>query len=113
MVGNPLQVDAPITVAVAGTPDPDDSIIDAFAACGANCSEISRKLAAFFPTNTGTSTALNMDLNNQNREDNGIAKLDYHFSERNSFVGTYFIGDSEQIEEDTTVLNPLFLSHAR
>jgi hypothetical protein len=112
VVGNPLQVDAPITVLSAGTPDPDENIKDAFVACGSTCSETSRKLAALFPTNTGSSTLLNMDLNNQNREDNGIAKLDYHFSEKNSFVATYFIGDSEQTEEDTTVLNPLFLSHA-
>jgi hypothetical protein len=38
--------------------------------------------------------------------------VDYHFSERNSFVGTYFFGDSNQLEESTTVLNPLFLSQA-
>jgi hypothetical protein len=40
------------------------------------------------------------DYNNQNREDNGILKVDYHATERNSFNATYFAGDSNQIEED-------------
>jgi Carboxypeptidase regulatory-like domain/TonB dependent receptor len=110
VVGNPLSVLAPITNSSAS--DPTDSVADVFAACAPNCSLTSQKLATLFPFNPGPSTSLLMDLDNRNREDNGIIKLDYHFSEKHSFVGTYFIGDSEQTEEDTTVLNPLFLSHA-
>ena len=72
-----------------------------------------RKLATFLPFNPGPGTELNMDLNNRNREDNGIVKLDYHLSEKNSLIATYFIGDSLQTEEDTTVVNPLFLSQAQ
>ena len=54
-----------------------------------------------------------MDLNNRNREDNGILKLDYHLSEKSNLVATYFLGDSVQTEEDTTVVNPLFLSQSK
>jgi hypothetical protein len=110
VVGNPLQVTAPITNSSAS--DPSDSVADVFAACAPNCSAVSQHLAKLFPLNPGPTTSLNMDLNNRNREDNGIAKLDYHFSEKHTFVGSYFIGDSTQTEESTTVLNPLFLSEA-
>jgi hypothetical protein len=110
VVGNPLLVFAPITN--SSPSDPTESVADVFAACAPNCSTASQQLAKLFPFNPGPSTSLNMDLNNRNREDNGILKLDYHFSEKHTFVGTYFIGDSTQTEEDTTVLNPLFLSQA-
>jgi hypothetical protein len=110
-VGNPLSVVTPITVSVG---DPTISIADAFAECTASgtCSSISEKLAALLPYNPGPTTALNLDFNNLNREDNGILKLDYHLSERHTLTGMYFIGDSVQTEEDSTVLNPLFLSQA-
>jgi hypothetical protein len=112
VVGNPLLVEAPITNAQA-TPDPDESVADAFALCEPNCSSVSEKLRALLPFNPGQTTDLNTDFDNRNREDNGILKIDYHFSEKNTFVGTYFFGDSKQLEESTTVLNPLFLSQAR
>src|SRR5580704_512642 len=110
-VGNPLQVTTPVTVSIG---DPTSSIVDAFAECQAasNCSPISEKLAGYLPSNPGPSEQLNLDYNNRNREDNGIIKLDYHFSQKHSFVGSYFVGDSVQDEEDTTVLNPMFLSQA-
>src|SRR5581483_8802749 len=112
VVGNPLSVLAPISVSSAS--DTSDSLPDALARCAATstCSSVSQQLAKLLPNNPGPTTTLNLDLNNRNREDNGIAKLDYHFSEKHTFVGTYFIGDSAQTEEDTTVLNPLFLSIA-
>ena len=71
-----------------------------------------RSLRSFFPFNPGPGSALNLDLNNRNREDNGILKLDYHLSEKSNLVATYFIGDSLQTEEDMTVVNPLFLSQS-
>jgi Carboxypeptidase regulatory-like domain/TonB dependent receptor len=112
VVGNPLAVLAPISVSSAS--DTDDSLPDALARCAATstCSRASAQLGKLLPYNPGPTTTLNLDLNNRNREDNGIAKLDYHLSEKHSFVGTYFMGDSAQTEEDTTVLNPLFLSVA-
>jgi len=110
-VGNPLVVDAPVSVPIG---DPTISIADAFSECKAagTCSPISEKLAQFLPFNPGPSTTLNLDYNNLNREDNGIVKLDYHLSDKHTLVGTYFVGDSVQTEEDVTVLNPLFLSQA-
>jgi hypothetical protein len=112
VVGNPLSVLAPISMSSAS--DTSDSLPDALARCAATstCSNASQQLAKLLPYNPGPTTSLNLDLNNRNREDNGIAKLDYHFSEKHTFVGTYFVGDSAQTEEDTTVLNPLFLSVA-
>ena len=110
VVGNPTAVDAPITN--SSSVDPDDSVADVFAACAPNCSTVSQQLSQYFPNNPGQTTTMNTDFNNRNREDNGIVKVDYHYSEKNSFVGTYFFGDSNQLEESTTVLNPLFLSQA-
>jgi outer membrane receptor protein involved in Fe transport len=91
------------------------NIADAFAQCAATatCSATGQKLATLLPNNPGPTTELNLDLNNRNREDNGIVKLDYHLSEKSNLVATYFLGDSVQTEEDTTVVNPLFLSQAR
>ncbi len=116
VVGNPLAVSTPITV---DNGDPTSSVPAAFAECGPSgaqpygpCSTVSQKLVALLPPNPGPTTSLNLDFNNRNREDNGILKLDYHFSDKTSFVGTYFIGDSVQTEEDTTVTNPIFLSQA-
>ncbi len=110
-VGNPLAVITPVSVAIG---DPTSSIADAFAECTAtaSCSSISQKLAAFLPYNPGPTTTLNLDYNNLNREDNGIAKVDYRLSEKHMLTGMYFVGDSVQTEEDTTVLNPLFRSQA-
>src|SRR5882724_6115359 len=110
VVGNPGNVDAPITN--SSTEDTDDSVAEVFAACAPNCSSVSQNLLQYFPFNPGPSTTLSLDFNNRNREDNGILKLDYHLNDKNSFIGTYLIGDSVQTEEDTTVLNPLFLSQA-
>jgi len=89
VVGNPGLVSVPVSTSIG---DPDNSIADAFALCtaNANCSATSQKLATFLPFNPGPDTELNLDLNNRNREDNGILKLDYHLSEKNSLVATYF-----------------------
>ena len=122
-VGNPGTVDVPVTgsLATASNPtgDPTTSIADAFAECGPGgtqpygpCTTTSQTLAKLLPFNPGASTTLNLDLNNLNREDNGILKLDYHLSDKSTLVGTYLIGDSVQTEEDTTVTNPLFLSQS-
>jgi hypothetical protein len=112
VVGNPGLVSVPVSTPIG---DPDSSIADAFALCtaNANCSPVSQRLATLLPFNPGPDTELNLDLNNRNREDNGILKLDYHLSDKSNLVATYFLGDSVQTEEDTTVVNPLFLSQAK
>lgn len=116
-VGNPLSVDAPVTASIG---DPTTSITDALAECGPSgpqpygpCSAISVKLATLLPNNPGPGTQLFLDYNNLNRGDNGILKMDYHPSQKHTIIGSYFIGDSLQTEEDVTVLNPMFRSQAQ
>ncbi|MFZ3339877.1 MAG: TonB-dependent receptor [Terriglobales bacterium] len=109
-VGNPLQVNSPVSVSIG---DPTTSIVDAMAECAPNCSPISTALAQYLPYNPGPDETMATDYNNLNRGDNGIAKLDYNFSQKHSFSVDYFIGDSLQTEEDVTVLNPMFLSQAQ
>ncbi len=130
VVGNPVSVDSPVTSVLYngdGSLDTDDSLASAVLACQAagNCDPMSMNLVSynksgqtlFLKNPGGTSdpndiTAINTDYNNQNREDNGIVKLDFHANDRNNFNFTYFIGDSNQIEEDVNVAQPLWLSHA-
>ena len=115
IVGNPVVKQTPLTVSAGG--DPTISIPDAIAACGDSCNPLSLAVAQLFPANNGSyrpdePTAKAFDMNNTNREDSGIVKLDYHLNERNVFSGRYFIGDSFQTEEDFNVLNSAFLSQA-
>jgi hypothetical protein len=130
VVGNPVSVDSPVTSVLTnsdGSLDTEDSLASAVAACQAagTCNPMSMNLVNYnksgqtlFLNNPGGTadpndvTAIDTDYNNQNREDNGIVKLDFHASERHSFNATYFIGDSNQIEEDVNVAQPLWLSHA-
>lgn len=115
-VGNPLTVNTPTTV---HTGDPKTSLVDAFAECQATntCSPVSEAVVNLFPTNPGTAIPKNpkvlaTDFLNTNREDNGVLKLNYDATPKNTFIGTYFIGDSLQHEEDVIVINPLFISQA-
>lgn len=109
-VGNPLQVNAPISVPIG---DPEYSIADAMAECSPNCSPLSVALANYLPYNPGPDVTAFTDFNNLNRGDNGILKADYTLSQKHSFSLDYFIGDSLQTEEDVSVLNPLFLSQSK
>jgi Carboxypeptidase regulatory-like domain len=130
IVGNPVSVDTPVTSILTnpdGSLDTEDSLASAVQACqiAGNCNPMSMNLVNYnkngqtlFLTNPGGTAdpndiaAINTDYNNQNREDNGIVKLDFHATERHSFNATYFIGDSNQIEEDVNVAQPIWLSHA-
>ena len=121
VVGNPLSLSTPVTDSIG---DPDISIPDAMADLGCKpigsvgnpCNDLSLTLLKYYPTNHGTNpndpTLLNLDFNNQNREDNGIIKIDYQFSNKHNFSGRYFAGDSNQTEEDSNVLQPYWLSIA-
>ncbi len=116
VVGNPLAVESPVTVPIG---DPTSSIADAISECQTQgtCSTISLSLAKLYPTNTGQNqqgpTVIDTDFDNQNREDNGIVKVNYTASQHNSFYGTYFIGNSLQTEETPNVLNAEWLSQAQ
>ena len=80
VVGNPLAVNSPVTVSIG---DPTTSIVDAISECQTEgtCSAISLSVAKLFPANNGQNqqgpTVIDTDFNNQNREDNGIVKVDY------------------------------------
>lgn len=116
LVGNPLQLNTPLTVPAG---DPTISIPDAVAECTAadTCNQLSLNLLQYFPSNTGTANASdptlrNFAFNNNNREDNGILKVDYQFNDRNNFSFRYFVGDSDQVEENHNVLQPYWLDMA-
>jgi hypothetical protein len=119
VVGNPLTLNTPITTLDSMDQNPDDNLAVAFQQCGVSCSQISQSLFKYFLANPGYTasntdpTLIFTDYNNQNREDNGILKLDYHASARNSFNATYFVGDSDQIEEDLVYTQPYWLTTAK
>ena len=119
MVGNPLTLNTPITTLNSADQNPDDNVAVAFQQCGGFCSQISQNLFKYFLANPGYTasstdpTLIFTDYNNQNREDNGILKVDYHVTDRNSFNATYFAGDSNQIEEDLVYTQPYWLTTAK
>jgi Carboxypeptidase regulatory-like domain/TonB dependent receptor len=114
IVGNPLLADTPDTVPFGG--DLTNSIPDVISNCNAlpGCvvNPLSLKIAQLYPTNTGSagSGLLFQDLANRNRADNVLVKVDYHFSEKNTFTARYFFADSTQTEEDGFYLAPEFLT---
>ena len=116
IVGNPLLANSPDTVPLGG--DLNNSIPDVEANCAAlpGCviNPLSLQLSGLYPTNTGTAGPglLFQDLVNQNRADNALVKVDYHFSKNNTLTGRYFFADSTQTEEDGDYLAPQFLSQA-
>jgi hypothetical protein len=118
VVGNPLTLDTPITTLDSADQDPDDNLAVAFQQCGGSCSQQSLNLQPYFLANPGFTasstdpTLIFTDFNNSSREDNGIVKLDYHATERNSFNATYFIGDSDQVEEDSVYTSQKWLTVA-
>jgi hypothetical protein len=135
-VGNPFNVDSPVTSSLAGRIDPSFgvdntqySIVDAEAAagCSANpspCSALSLVLVNVFPVNPGLTVPgsctsavncdpalINFDFNNTNRADNLVFKSDYHLNEHHVFTGRFIYANSNQVEEDASPLRPQWLSH--
>ena len=90
-VGNPYDVDSPVTTSSIG--DPSISLVDAEAAagCPAACSPVSLQIAKLFLPNPGSTVSgadpalINFNFNNLNREDNFI-KSDYHLNDKNIFT---------------------------
>jgi len=116
VVGNPLLLSTPVTTSIG---DPLLSIPDAVAECQADgtCNQLSLNLLPLFPENLGTTSANDptlraFDFNNNNREDNGIAKVDYHLNSKHTLSARFFMGDSVQTEESANVLQPYWLSQA-
>jgi hypothetical protein len=135
-VGNPFNVDSPVTSSLAGRIDPSFgvdptqySIVDAEAAAGCNanpspCSALSLALVSVFPVNPGLTipsactidncdpALINFDFNNVNRADNLVFKSDYHWNEHNVFTGRFIYANSNEIEEDASPVRQQWLSHA-
>ena len=70
-----------------------------------------------FPVNNGTNpagnTIVSTNFPNVNRSDTGVAKVDHHFSSSETLSGHYLIGDSNQIEQDATILQPQWRSTSK
>jgi len=64
-----------------------------------------------FPPNSTTSVSTNFP--NVNRSDTGVAKVDHHFSSSETLSGHYLVGDSNQVEQNTTVLQPQWRSTSK
>jgi hypothetical protein len=114
LVGNSEVLPTPVTSSLGG--DPTNSIPDAIAAvqaAGLTPSALSLSLLKFYPTNAGSTPNLQVGFPNKNREDNGLVKMDYHFNDRQTLSGHYFIGDSLQTERDIPVLQPIWQSQAK
>jgi hypothetical protein len=131
-VGNPLNVDTPVTSSLVGRVDPSEidpteySIVDAAnaAGCGisplpSTCNPLSLSLVKYFPTNPGLTVSssdpalMRTDFNNLNRADNLVFKIDYHPNEKNVISGRFVYANSNQIEEDTIAVAPQWLSQAK
>jgi hypothetical protein len=104
-VGSTNQVSAPTITSLGG--DPANSLPDAVAgvlAAGLTPSPLSLHLAGcttsptiqctgnLFPANLGSTTSFSPNLQSFIKEDNGVAKVDYHINERNAVSGMYFFG---------------------
>jgi hypothetical protein len=121
---------SPATTTLGG--DPTNSIPDAIADLGAHGQTVNPLSAnligmgtfagngpfpGLFPVNNGTNplgvTAVSTGFPNVNRSDTGVAKVDHHFSSTETLSAHYLIGDSNQIEQDFTVLQPQWRSTSR
>lgn len=63
------------------------------------------------PANSNNSVSTNFP--NVNRSDTGVAKVDHHFTANQTISGHYLIGDSNQIEQDSTILQPQWRSESQ
>lgn len=69
-----------------------------------------------FPKNTAPDPAnpasVTLGFPNQNRADTGVVKVDHHFTQTSLLSAHYLIGDSKQIEQDFSVLQPEWRSQS-
>jgi hypothetical protein len=122
---------SPATTSLGG--DPTNSIPDAIADLNAHGISTINPLSAnligmgmftgngpypgLFPVNDGTNplgpTAVSTGFPNVNRSDTGVAKVDHHFSPTETLSGHYLVGNSNQIEQDFTILQPEWRSESQ
>lgn len=112
-VGNTYTTEIPLSVPAGG--DTTNSIPDAetdLAAHGLSVSPVSANLLKLYPANTSGSTSVPLGFPNTTRMDNGVVHVDYHLNDRQSFDGSWFIGNSDQIEQGAPSVSPLFVGTA-
>ena len=112
--------------ATASVGNPALSLVDAITAlqgAGITPSAVSLKLAGctagatpvctgnLFP-NSGTSNSFLSTFPTINTSDNGVGKLDYHASDKNSFNGMFFYGHYNSTGEDHAFVNQLATDNA-
>ncbi len=131
-VGNPVEVDTPVTTSLIGRVDPsvidptEYSIVDAAAAAGCGitplpttCNALSLALSKYFPANPGLTISssdpalINYNFNNVNRADNLVAKTDFHPNDRNVISARFIYANTNQVEEDALPVAPQWLSQAQ
>jgi len=64
-----------------------------------------------FPANSTTNVTT--DFPNVNRSDTAVAKVDHHFTANQTISAHYLIGDSQQIEQDSTILQAIWRSQSQ
>ena len=126
-VGNTSQFPSYVTTSLGG--DPTNSLVDAIAALQAAnipISPVSLQVGgctlgppiscngSAFPLNNGTNptdpTLINYGLSNTVNADNGVAKVDYHFNDRQVITGRYFYGNNSGTVADASQLQPQWLT---
>ena len=129
-VGNPTFHSSPITAAGVGPASQNlvgacntartAGTLTALSAQLAGLSLTCTPLANYpglFPANPGPTKFNNSNLDTVNSINSGVAKLDYHLNQKNTFSGMYFIspGDGTFVDNATTEFDPnrLTLQHAR
>ena len=126
-VGNTSQFPSYVTGSLGG--DPTNSLVDAIAALQAASipiSPVSLQVGgctlgppiscngSAFPLNNGTNptdpTLINYGLSNTVNADNAVAKIDYHFNDRQVITGRYFYGNNSGTVADASQLQPQWLT---
>ena len=64
------------------------------------------------PAGAADPTAITTGFPNVNRSDTGVAKVDFHPTTNNTLSAHYLVGDSTQMEQDFTILQPQWRSQS-
>jgi Carboxypeptidase regulatory-like domain len=113
LIGNSFPVQAPLTAPAGG--DTSNSVPDAeadLATHGIGLSPVSANLLKLYPANTTGSTTLPLGFPSTMRQDNGLAKVDYHINDRHTLTGRWFVGNSDQVEQFSPKISAQFLDTA-
>ena len=123
-VGNSYQASVPETIPQSA-PDPKHSLPDAISALmamGVQPSALSLKLTGctitpaisctggLYGANASTSPSISQGFPSTFGSNNGVAKLDYHFNDKNTLSGMFFMSEGSQTAEDSIYLQPQWLS---